>query len=78
MRPWVPRVRLGAWSAAWRREQVVQWMSGLPMQEHWQAAVGEIALVSYAADVLHGPLTCHARYDLLGRRLHWLQRPDWA
>jgi 2'-5' RNA ligase len=78
MRPYVPHVTLGAWSAAWPRDQVLQWMSGLPMQEHWQAAVGEIALVSYAADVLHGPLTCHARYDLLRRRLHWLQRPDWA
>ncbi|PCO34651.1 hypothetical protein CQA09_28915, partial [Klebsiella pneumoniae] len=40
MRPYVPHVTLGAWSAAWPRDQVLQWMSGLPMQEHWQAAVG--------------------------------------
>jgi len=40
--------------------------------------VGEIALVSYAANALHGPLTCHARYDLRGRRLQWRERPGWA
>lgn len=78
LRPYVPHVTLGAWSAAWPRAQVLQWMSGLPVLEHWQAAVGEIALVSYAADALHGPLTCHARYDLLGRRLQWRERPRWA
>lgn len=77
-RPYVPHVTLGAWSAAWPRAQVLQWMSGLPMLEHWQAAVGHIALVSYDADVLHGPLTCHARYDLPGRRLQWRERPGWA
>ncbi len=78
LRPYVPHVTLGAWNAAWPRAQVLQWISGLPVLQHRQAAVGEIALVSYAADALHGPLTCHARYDLVGRRLQWLQRPDWA
>src|SRR3989442_8817468 len=29
------------------------------------------ALPIYAANALHGPLTCHARYDLRGRRLQW-------
>nr|WP_180318177.1 2'-5' RNA ligase family protein [Delftia acidovorans] len=78
LRPYVPHVTLGAWNAAWPRAQVLQWISGLPVLEHWQAAVGEIALVSYAADALHGPLTCHARYDLRGRRLQWRERPGWA
>src|SRR5256885_13887912 len=74
LRPYVPHVTLGAWNAAWPRAQVLQWISGLPVLEHWQAAVGEIALVSYAANALHGPLTCHARYDLRGRRLQWRGR----
>lgn len=78
LRPYVPHVTLGAWNAAWPRAQVLQWISGLPVLEHWQAAVGEIALVSYAANALHGPLTCHARYDLRGRRLQWRERPGWA
>ena len=78
LRPYVPHVTLGAWNAAWPRAQVLQWISGLPVLELWQAAVGEIALVSYAADALHGPLTCHARYDLRGRRLQWREWPGWV
>ncbi|CAB5718436.1 Uncharacterised protein [Delftia tsuruhatensis] len=76
LRPYVPHVTLGAWSGAWPRARVQQWIGGLPGLEPWQAALDEIALVSYAAGEPHGPLACHARYDLRSRRLRWLQRPD--